>query len=222
MTSSTRQFIRSQKEKQKKRKLTITMILLAIVLIIVAVILIIEIPKTRPSIANEAGMSLGDPNAPVKVIEFSNYNCGHCKNFALNQSADFIKKYVDTGKVYFTSYPYPWNEQDITYNASLASFCAGDQNVYFDFQELVFSSVTNPDDYSNEKLVDYAKRAGADTELFEACMQDPNLAERINDTKALGATYNVQGTPSFIVNGTLVYSDKLNETVDAALEASGE
>jgi protein-disulfide isomerase len=221
MTISEREFIRSQKEQQKKRTRTIVLIILAVILIAVAVFLISRIPKKGSTFAAEFGMSIGDPNAPVKVLEFSNYTCSHCKTFALNQSADFIRDYVDTGMVYYTSYPYPWNEQDITYNASLAAYCAADQDIYFAYKDQIFSKVVGPNDLSDEKILDYAKLAGADINAFETCLNDPLLAERVAETKALADSYNVQGTPSFIVNGTLAYSNNLNQAVEAAIKASG-
>jgi len=221
MTISERDFIRSQKEQQKKRTTTVVLIILAVVLIVATVLVITNLPKKGSTFASESGMSVGDPNAPVKVIEFSNYTCSHCKTFALNQAPDFIKNYVDTGKVYYTAYPFPWNEQDITYNASLAAYCAADQNVYYAYKDLIFSKVVGPSDLSDEKILDYAKLAGADISKFETCLNDPLLADRMADTKDLAASYKVEGTPSFIVNGTLVYANNLNEAVEAAIEASG-
>ncbi len=221
MTISEREFIRSQKEQQKKRTRTIVLIILALILIAVAVFLITRLPKKGSTFATESGMSIGDPNAPVKVLEFSNYTCSHCKSFALNQAPDFIKDYVDTGMVYYTAYPYPWNEQDITYKASLGAYCAADQNVYFAYKDLIFSKVVGPEDLSDAKILDYAKLAGADLNTFETCLNDPLLAERVAETKALAESHNVQGTPSFIVNGTLAYSNNLNQAVEAAIKASG-
>lgn len=220
MKISERELVRSQKEQKKKQNIKIALGLLALLIVIVAVVLVIRLTRTKMTLANEQGMSVGDPNAPVKVVEFSNYSCSHCKTFTLEHEPDFIKDYVDTGKVYYTAYPYPWNEQDPTYRASLASYCAADQNVYFTFKDEVFRSVAGVNDLADSKILDYAKRVGADMIAFEKCFNNPETAQRNAVTKDLATRSNVTGTPSFIVNGKLVYMNQLIPTVKEALGES--
>lgn len=219
MTISEREHIRSQKEKQKKRNTLTTIIILGLVLVIAAVIILTQVMRPKLTLANEKGMSLGNPEAPVKVIEFSNYSCGHCRAFAIDDSPDFIKNYVDTGKVYYTSYPYPWSETDLTYKASMAAYCTAEQDVYFAYKNEVFKSVFSANDLADGKERVYAKRAGADMDEFDACMNKQEIPGFISATKNLAEGYNVTGTPSFIVNGKLVYRDSLNSTVEAALSS---
>lgn len=220
MRMSERELVRSQKEQKKKQNIRIAIGILALAIVIVAVVLVFRFTKPTITLANEKGMSVGDPNAPVKVVEFSNYSCSHCKTFSLEHEPDFIKNYVDTGKVYYTAYPYPWNDQDLTYKASLASYCAADQDVYFAFKDEVFRSVKSAGDLAENRVRDYAKKAGADLATFDKCMDNPTTASRIAETDILAKSSNIEGTPSFIVNGKLVYMNELIPTVDKALETS--
>ncbi len=219
MKMSERELVRSQKEQKKKQNIKIALGILALLIVIVAVVLVLRLTRTKMTLANEQGMSVGDPNAPVKVVEFSNYSCSHCKTFTLEHEPDFIKDYVDTGKVYYTAYPYPWNEQDPTYKASLASYCAAEQNIYFAFKDEVFRSVAGVNDLADGKILEYAKRVGADMGTFEKCFVNPETVQRIAVTKGLADGNNVTGTPSFIVNSKLVY---MNQLVPAVKEALGE
>lgn len=220
MKISERELVRSQKQQKKKQSTFIVLGILAVIILIVAVVLVLRLTRNKMSLANEAGMSVGDPNAPVQVIEFSNYSCSHCKSFTLENEPGFIKDYVDTGKVYYTAYPYPWNDQDPTYKASLASYCVAEQNVYFAFKEEVFRSVSGVNDLTDSKIFDYAKRVGADMTAFEKCFTNPETAQNITTAKSLADTYKVSGTPSFIVNGKLVYMNDLVPTVKEALGES--
>lgn len=220
MKISERELVRSQKELKKKQNIRIGIGILAAIVLILAVILVIRLTRTKMTLANESGMNVGDSNAPVKVVEFSNFSCSHCKTFTLEHEPDFIKDYVDTGKVYYTVYPYPWNEQDPTYKASLASYCAAEQNVFFAFKDEVFKSVAGVNDLADSKILGYAKRVGADMIAFEKCFNNPETVQRISTTKGLAESNNVTGTPSFIVNGKLVYMNQLVPTVKEALGES--
>ncbi len=221
MTISERELVRSQIQQKKKKNRTIILIILAVIVVVAAVIIITRLPKKGSSFTTEDGLSIGDPNAPVKVLEFTNFSCSHCKNFTLNTSAGFIKQYVETGKVYYTAYPYPWSEDDLTYTASLGAYCAAEQDAFYAYKELVFNRVASPQDLSEEAVRGYAESVGMDLAKFDSCMQDPNLASKVAETKALASTFNVSGTPSFIVNGSLFYANNLINGVEAALEASG-
>lgn len=221
MSISEREYIRSQKAQQKKKKTIITLSILAVLVIIIGVVLVLILTKPNRTYTNESGLSVGNPNSPVQVIEFSNYSCSHCKTYALQHEAEVINKYASTGKIYYTSYPYPWNEQDLTYQASLASYCAADQDKYFAFKHLIFDSVTGPSDLSDTAILSYAVETGINMDEFQTCLESSDPVARDAEAKALAQRYNVTGTPSFIVNGRLVYMNQLNQVIDEAIAAAG-
>ena len=97
MTSyqSQRELLKKQKESQKKKRLTTFTI--AAVAIMVVLLALYFLPRKAV-----AGPSIGDPDAPVKVEQFSNFTCSHCRTFALESEDSFRDTYVDTGKVYLT------------------------------------------------------------------------------------------------------------------------
>ena len=128
--NSQRELLKAQREREARKRTT--RLLIGAFVLVVAVLLIYFLPKLLDTskvsgYANQHGRSIGDPNAPVKVVEFSNFGCSHCRTFALEKEEQFVKDYVETGKVYFTYSVFQFNE-DLTLKASEAAYCAGEQN----------------------------------------------------------------------------------------------
>ena len=218
-----RELLRAQREKEARKRTTA--LLIGAFVLVAAILLIYFLPRLLNTTkvegyANQTGQSVGDPNAPVKVVEFSNFGCSHCRTFALETEEQFVKDYVDTGKVYFTYNVFQFNE-DETFKAAEAAYCAGEQNRFFEMQKLLFENSTFAGAFADSSITSYAKQLGLNTTEFNQCLDtDAQLANIRSDTanaRALGVT----GTPMFDVNGTIVYSTTLVETVEAALAAAG-
>lgn len=209
-----------EKRKQQKRQKTITFLSIAAVgvLLIGALIFLPRLFTKATKYENTNKFSIGDPNAPITVVEFSNYGCSHCKDFSENSEADFIETYVNTGEVYFTYVNIPYN--DASYIAAAeASYCAAEQNLFFEYKEQLFTYVGYTDSYSLENLVRYASNVGMDTDTFTTCMESDAYTQSYLDDYAYADSVGLQGTPSFLINGTeLVYASQLYETLDALLQ----
>lgn len=218
-----RELLREQREKET-RKRTTALVIGAFVLI-AAILLVYFLPRLLitskvEGYTNQVGQSVGDPNAPVKVVEFSNFGCSHCRTFALENEEQFVKDYVDTGKVYFTYSVFQFSG-DETFKAAEAAYCAGDQNRFFEMQKLLFQNSTFSGAFADSSISSYAKQLGLNTTEFNQCVEsDTQLATIRSDTE-YARNLGVTGTPMFDVNGTIVYSNTLNETVEAALAAAG-
>ncbi len=129
-----RELLRQKRKEQKRRKIYMTALITVAVLSVIG--LLAFLPKLLSKPANydsSQGFSLGDPNAPVKVVVFSSYTCGYCKIFSEGLEKDFIKDYVDTGKVYYR-YVNMANASEESMNAAEASHCAADQNIFFEYK----------------------------------------------------------------------------------------
>jgi len=218
-----RELLREQREKES-RKRTMTLVIGAFVLV-AAVLLVYFLPRMLnvskvEGYANQAGQSVGDPNAPVKVVEFSNFGCSHCRTFALENEEQLVKDYVETGKVYFTYKVFQFSE-DETMKAAEAAYCAGEQNQFFEMQKLLFQNSTFAGAYADSSISSYAKQLELNTTEFNQCMESDAQLAKIRSDTANARNLGVTGTPMFDVNGTIVYSTTLNETIEAALAASG-
>ncbi|HOE34574.1 MAG: thioredoxin domain-containing protein [Chloroflexi bacterium] len=216
--TQTQRDILRQKRKQAANKKTIT-ILAVVGGVALVVFLLVMLPKwtlDTGQLYMQDGFSIGDPNAPVKVEQFSDFRCSHCQNFALNYEDDFIKKYVDTGMVYFTFHNYAFLSED-SRDAAEASYCAAEQNAFWQYKKLLYTYSTYAGAFAESNLLDYAKKLKLDTDKFSECLKsDRNLA-KLDEIMRYANSLGIDSTPQFSVNGTIVYMNTLNETVDKAL-----
>ncbi len=218
-----RELLKAQRE-QEARKRT-TRLLIGALVLVAAILLVYFLPRLLNTskvsgYANQNGRSVGDPNAPVKVVEFSNFGCSHCRTFALETEEQFVKDYVETGKVYFTYSVFQFNE-DETIKAAEAAYCAGEQNKFFEMQHTLFENSTFAGAFADASITSYAKQVGLDVTAFNQCLDSDAQLDDVRADTENARNLGVTGTPMFNVNGTIVYSNTLNETIDAALAAAG-
>lgn len=219
---SQREIIQETKKANSKRTQMIVIIAAIIVVLIGSLIwLLPRLGVNKSGYAQQDGFSVGDPNAPVKVVEFSNYTCSHCRDFALTSEEPFVKKYVDTGKVYFSFHNFPF-EGDTTGPGVAASHCAADQNAFWQYKKQLFTYSGYPGGFDTNSLYDYAGRLGLDRTAFKTCFESTETQAKIASDRADALSQNVNATPSFIVNGALVYMDTLDATIDAELAKLGQ
>ena len=151
-------------------------------------------------------MTLGNPDAPVKIVEYASFTCPHCATFHLDVLPNIKEKYLDKGlvqleyrEVYFDG-PGLW--------AGLLARCKGNEK-YFPMIDLIFQ---NQEDWAKgnidnvkDGLLSMGRQAGLTDEESLACMQDDNLAEELVVLFQENAKRdNISSTPSFLINGQLV------------------
>lgn len=160
-----------------------------------------EFVTADPAIAAMmADRTLGSPDAPVKVIEYSSLTCGHCASFHNEDLTKIKEAYVDTGKVQFIFREYPLNQPAVI--ASQILRCMPEDK-FVNFMGLLFEQQQNwayEADYK-AKLVQYAKLAGLGEDKINACVDNIELKEAIiARMKTAGDKYKIASTPTFIVN----------------------
>lgn len=147
---------------------------------------------------------LGDDSAKVTVIEFSDFQCPFCKQWVDQTKDQFIKDYVDTGKVKFAyrQYPIPQLHPNAQ-KAAEASECANDQDKFWDYHDLLFETqnawANLPDPAS--QFSTYATQLGLDQGTFDSCMSSGKHTEAVTEDITAGSTAGVSGTPTFFING---------------------
>lgn len=196
------------------------------------------------SATKEGGYVIGNPAAPVKVIEYFSLTCSHCRHFAETGMAPLKSGYIAGGKVSLELRNFVLNAPDLA--ASLLLRCGTPQQavrlfelVYAD-QDGVFSGVYSlPKDAANrigglpmeQRAAALAREGGIEkwfvSKGFPAkraakCFADKAREQRLIDLRKQAVdSYNVQGTPSFIVNGTLVEGTGWNDLEPAIVKALG-
>ena len=152
------------------------------------------------------GISKGQPAAPVVFMEFADFQCPACGQFA-RFSEPLIQDYIDNGTVRFVWYDYPLVE--IHANAMLAARagrCANEQNQFWPYHDYVFGQQGQWSEKSNpvNDFVDYAQQAGLDRDAFAQCLRSTRFQKEVSESRELGSTLGVSGTPTLFVNGKRV------------------
>jgi protein-disulfide isomerase len=234
---SRRTEIRDQRRRRRRRTtITLLAVIGAVALIITAFLIaqsnkpIGEIVTPEPrTYAQVNGQSIGDPKAPVKIEEYSDFQCPNCRMFHDDTLPLILRDYVQTGLAYLTIQNFPivdgGSATKESTNAAKASVCAAQQGKFFGFQDLLFANQTgeNIGDFTEKRLYAMAEVAGLDAAAFDACYVDPATAEAVDEQRAAGLRAGIDSTPSFLINGTLFvgaqpYSE-FQSAIKAALEA---
>jgi hypothetical protein len=214
--------VRTRRQSAQRRQRMITIIIIALAVIAVAIIILLPYMKPpfkgleRPQVN---GNSMGDPNAPVKVEEFSDFQCPYCRMFTEEKEADFVKKYIATGKVYFTYIPYSFLGQE-SVRASEAAYCALDQNKFWEYHDILFANqgAENAGVFNDSALKGFAQNLRLNMSDFNSCFTSGKYTQKVMDDVAYGQSKKVNATPYFIVNDNLVDMGQLDAAVDAALQ----
>ena len=157
----------------------------------------------RASVADAP--SLGRADAPVTLVEFSDYQCPFCQRFFATTLPALIKEYVDAGKVRYVFRDYPLDQlHPQSRKAAEAAHCAGEQGKYWAMHDALFR---NPGALTPPALAERARAAGVDGAKFDECLSSGRHAARVEAGLRDGAAAGVQGTPGFVVGRTPAAGD---------------
>lgn len=166
---------------------------------------------------------MGDPGAPIKITEHASLTCGHCANFHVNVFPMLKQDYIDTGKAYLVYSDFPLNAPALA--GSKLARCVPEE-YYFDFIHMLF---TLQKEWAYEPsylniLTKKAQAYGLSQETIDACLTNKELENTmIERLKAVQALYNVNSTPSFVINNQeLIVGSSNYEGFKAQLDAALE
>ncbi len=165
--------------------------------------------------------TLGDPDAPVTVIEYASLTCPHCRRFHAEVFPRFKRNYIDTGKVYFIFREFPIGRTAGT--AAVAVRCVAEQHYFdanwkfLDSQRQWVSQEVRPD-----AIYKIVQEFGLDRPAFDSCLQNQTIIEGLKQVKERGRKLGVTATPTIFVNtekrrGGVSYDD-LVKLIDAATD----
>lgn len=154
------------------------------------------IPKAKPVTAED--YTLGNPNAPIVLIEYSDYDCPFCKQFHATMH-QIMDEYGVTGRVAWVYRQFPL--VDLHPNATLiseAALCVGDiggNSAFWTFSDTVFESRFETEPTNVTKLAQFAEAAGVDQVAYKTCMDSDRMMDRMKSDMADGLAAGAQGTP---------------------------
>ena len=140
--------------------------------------------------------TLGKPDAPLVLIEYTDYQCPYCKRFADTTFTEIKRNLIDTGKVQFISRNLPLPFHSNAQKAAQAALCAGEQGKYWEMRGLLFRDQSKLD---RESIAGYAKDMSLVSDAFKVCMDNEKLMQAINDEAAYAGMVGITGTPTFVL-----------------------
>jgi protein-disulfide isomerase len=145
--------------------------------------------------------SRGKKDAPITIVEFSEYQCPYCKRYVDETYVQIWEEYGDQVHYVFRDYPLPFHPH--AQKTAEAARCAGDQGQYWPMHDLLFDE---RDQWAEKEeitadLSGYASQLGLDQVEFEDCLSSGKQTQAVKDDLALGNKVGVSGTPTFFING---------------------
>ncbi len=163
----------------------------------------LDLTDDEALVALAQGVTLGDEDAPVTVVEFGDYQCPGCGAFALSVKPQLEGTMVASGEVKFVFYDFPLiSIHPNAFLAARAARCSDEQGGYWEYHETLFrnqarwAAATMP----SSAFEDYAEEVGMDGGAFSACLNSDKYADVVSANMELGTRMGVNGTPTVMVN----------------------
>ena len=210
-------------QERRSRMITLSLITIGAALVVFAVVW----PQIRPVaaiVSVEPGMpfmpddnTMGDPNAPIKIEEFADFQCPFCERFQQETEPLLRQYYVDTGRVQFVyrsmgnfvsdniararGGPAKTESRD----AALAAYCAGDQDKFWEMHAYMYANALGEDagSFTDRRLKAIAETTGLDMAAFNSCYDSGKYLDRVQQDFEDGQAANITGTPGFLVTYTV-------------------
>lgn len=163
----------------------------------------------------------GQPDAPVTVVEYSDFQCPACAAYALRYADEIDRRYVETGQVRFVFHDFPLPNHANAPRAATAARCAGEQGAFWSMHDLLFVRQQEwaQDANATRRFGAYAGDLGLDRAAFTGCLSANRYAEPLRQAAAAANRVGIPGTPTFIVAGRQVDTSQLAAAIEAALRA---
>jgi len=153
----------------------------------------------KVNVAYDPARLRGNPKAPVRIVEFSDFQCPYCRT-AEPTLKDLLAKYEGRVSLAYRDFPL----RQIHGQAQLAaeaSRCAGEQGKFWEYHDQLFA---NPDKLDRKNLVDFASSLKLDEKRFDSCLASGKYRPQIETDLQEGMRAGVEGTPGFFINGILL------------------
>ncbi len=163
----------------------------------------LDMGRTHGSISTAMGSPiLGDPSAPITIVEFGDYQCEQCYAWFHETKPAIVQDYIDTGKANLVFVDLAFLGRD-SIPASMATYCAEDQGMYWEYHDLLYNFQEHVDNgwANSERLKAFADSLDLDLELFESCLDSGKYSKRVQYNIQQASENDVRGTPGFFIVG---------------------
>jgi len=169
-----------------------------------------------PRLASVQGNVLGSPDAPVTIVEYSDFQCPFCARVALGTVRQIEEDYLATGKAKLVFKHFAFEGEESIWAAQAAE-CAAEQNAFWHYHDMLFLNQRRVA-FTTENLKAFARELGLDTASFNVCLDLETHAEKVAADRAEGQRRGVTSTPTFYVGQTQIVGAKPYDTFRSAIE----
>ncbi len=171
-------------------------------------------PVRRIEVSIEDSPALGPADAPVTIVEFSDYECPFCARWHQQVYKRLMKEYE--GKIRFVYRDFPLtNIHPNATPAAIAARCAGEQDAYFSFHDALLSYQYG---LGQDAYLSYATELGLDVKAFQTCLDEKRYADKVEADMRYGYSIGVSSTPTFFVNGIAIVGAQPYEVFQQLIE----
>ena len=146
----------------------------------------------------------GDPNAPITIVEFSDFQCPFCSRFVVQTLGELEENYIDTGKVKLVYRDLPLGSLHPNARAAhIAAECADEQGKFWEYHDILFENQVQWSRLGtgelDNSLVKYSQDLGLDVTSFETCLSSDEIADEVDQDALEARNYGASGTPTFFI-----------------------
>jgi protein-disulfide isomerase len=152
-------------------------------------------PKVAVDIAPDS-VPMGAKNAPLTLVEFSDYQCTFCRKFHVETLPELKKRFVDSGRLRIYSRDMPLSFHSNAFKAAVAARCAGEQGRFWELRDVMVANASN---LAPDNIVKFAQALNINIEPFKQCLNSTKYDSAIQGDTAEAGKIGIEGTPSFVL-----------------------
>lgn len=179
----------------------------SIIVLLFLTLSLLTVPQTQAAkVKIDDDPTLGSPEAPLVMMEFSSFQCGYCGLAARDVLPRLKKDYVEEGKLEIVYLDVPLQIHPQSGGAAVAAVCADDQGKFWPYHDFLFSNQTR---LSDELFTSLAERLELDMDAFAACREDKKTKARVEQDLREAGFAKVRSTPTFVFGRRIDGGDKV-------------
>lgn len=172
-------------------------------------------PPQSPAISidTEGYPTTGNLNGKIKIVEFADYQCPHCKE-AYHTMHKLLEQYGDS--IQLTYMDFPINRSGISRKVAEGAVCADQQGKFWEYNSLAFESQSQ---LNLESPVNFANELQLDKTQFSTCLTAPDTIKKVKDSELQAINLGIRGTPAIFVNGRKLEGHEIEQALTKTIEA---
>lgn len=233
---SSRKYLEERRQKSRRQNNVYLLIMAGGVVLVFAAVIIAILTSSRVNLParqiNQPALteleqfdlsSLGNPQAPVVIEEYSDFGCAHCADFALETKKLIEEEYIKSGQVSLVFRTVGSLAQaPALQQAAESAYCAGEQGSFWHFHDLLFANqvrlFTNRTADVSRTMRSFAEMLELKLDEFEACVAEGKYQELVSEDQLKASQLGITGTPTFFINGVMLRGNQPYENFQQAIE----